>query len=44
MKDSLIDIVGEKNMRRDFPEELKKKTISKSFATNCMMSAVNAGQ
>lgn len=31
MKDSLIDIVGEKNMRRDFPEELKKKTISKKL-------------
>lgn len=28
MKDSLIPIVGESNMRRDFPEELKRKTLS----------------
>lgn len=28
MKDSLIDIVGEKNMRREFPKELKRKTVS----------------
>ena len=28
LKDSLIDIVGEKNMRREYPNELMKKTIS----------------
>lgn len=28
MKDSLIPIVGEKNMRRDFPHELMKRTLS----------------
>ena len=28
MKDSLIPIVGEKNMRREFPEGLKRKTLS----------------
>lgn len=28
MKDSLIDIVGEENMRREFPKELKRKTLS----------------
>lgn len=31
MKDSLIPIVGEENMRRDFPAELKRKTISKKM-------------
>lgn len=31
MKDSLIKIVGEKNMRRDFPKELQRKTISKKM-------------
>lgn len=46
MKDSLIDIVGEKNMRRDFPEELKKKTISKKLRNKlydacCECGAVN---
>ncbi len=29
MKDSLIEIVGEKNMRRDYPAELMKKTMSR---------------
>ena len=28
MKDSLIGIVGEKNMRREYPRELQKKTVS----------------
>lgn len=28
MKDSLIQIVGEKNMRREFPEKLKKHKVS----------------
>lgn len=28
MKDSLIPIVGEENMRRDFPEKLKKQKLS----------------
>lgn len=28
MKDSLIDIVGEKNMRREFPGQLKKREMS----------------
>lgn len=28
MKNSLITVVGEKNMRRDYPEELQKKEIS----------------
>ena len=28
MEDSLIPIVGEKNMRKEFPEELKRKTLS----------------
>lgn len=28
MKDSLIPIVGEKNMRRDFPKELQRKSVS----------------
>lgn len=31
MKDSLIPIVGEENMRRDFPEELKRKTLSRKM-------------
>lgn len=31
MKDSLIPIVGEKNMRREFPEELKRKTLSRKL-------------
>ena len=31
MKDSLIPIVGESNMRRDFPEELKRKTLSRKL-------------
>lgn len=31
MKDSLIPIVGEQNMRRDFPEALKRKTVSKKM-------------
>ena len=31
MKDSLLPIVGEKNMRRDFPKELLRKTISKKM-------------
>lgn len=31
MKDSLIPIIGEKNMRRDFPEELKRKTLSEKL-------------
>lgn len=31
MKDSLIPIVGEKNMRREFPEELKRKILSKKL-------------
>lgn len=29
MRDSLIDIVGEKNMRREFPQQLKSKIISR---------------
>lgn len=41
MKDSLVDIVGEKNMRRQFPEQLRKKSISpkmenKLFDTCCI--------
>lgn len=31
MKDSLIPIVGEENMRREFPEELKRKILSKKL-------------
>ena len=31
MKDSLLQIVGEKNMRRDFPKELQRKTVSKKM-------------
>ena len=31
MKDSLIPIVGESNMRREFPEELKRKTLSRKL-------------
>lgn len=31
MKDSLVPIVSEKNMRRDFPKELQRKTISKKM-------------
>ena len=31
MKDSLIPIVGEKNMRRDFPKELQHKIISEKM-------------
>ena len=29
MEDSLIPVVGEENMRKEFPEELKRKTLSK---------------
>lgn len=39
MKDSLLPIVGEKNMRRDFPEQLNKKEMSdkvkKRLLANC---------
>ena len=31
MKDSLVQIVGEENMRRDFPEELQRRTVSKKM-------------
>lgn len=31
MKDSLIPIVGEKSMRRDFPKELQRKTVSEKM-------------
>lgn len=31
MKDSLIPIIGESNMRRDFPKELQRKTVSKKM-------------
>lgn len=31
MKDSLIPIVGEKNMRREFPQELQRKTVSEKM-------------
>ncbi len=31
MKDSLIPIVGEENMRRDFPEQLMKKSLSRKL-------------
>lgn len=41
MKDSLVEIIGEKNMRRQFPEQLQKKSISpkmenKLFGTCCI--------
>lgn len=44
MKDSLIEIVGEKNMRREFPEALKRKTVSEKLQGKlinhcCMCSA-----
>jgi len=31
MKDSLVPIIGEKNMRREFPKELQRKTVSKKM-------------
>ena len=31
MKDSLIEIVGEENMRREFPEELTRKVLSEKL-------------
>lgn len=31
MKDSLIPIMGEENMRRDFPDQLQHKTVSKKM-------------
>lgn len=31
MKDSLLPIVGEKNMRREFPKELQRKTVSRKM-------------
>lgn len=31
MKDSLVPIVGEKNMRRELPKELQRKTVSKKM-------------
>lgn len=31
MKDSLIPIVGEKSMRREFPEQLQHKRISQKM-------------
>lgn len=41
MKDSLIQIIGEKNMRRDFPKELLEKRRSRKFAdkmeSTCMI-------
>lgn len=41
MKDSLIDVVGEKNMRRDFPKELqirkRSEKVNKKFSGNCML-------
>lgn len=33
MKDSLVQVVGEENMRRDFPKELQCKTVSKKMQT-----------
>lgn len=44
MKDSLIPIVGEKNMRRDFPKQLLEKTISKKCRTSSMKRALSAGK
>lgn len=35
MKDSLVAIVGEENMRREFPEELKKFSAGKLYSQCC---------
>lgn len=41
MKDSLIPIVGEKNMRRDFPKQLqihkRSEKVNKKLSGNCML-------
>ena len=41
MKDSLIPIVGEKNMRRDYPKELqirkRSEKVNKKLSGNCML-------
>lgn len=41
MKDSLIPIVGEKNMRRDFPKQLqihkRSEKVNKKLSGSCMM-------
>lgn len=31
MKDSLVDIIGEKNMRREFPTQMKRKVLSEKL-------------
>ena len=41
MKDSLIPIVGEKNMRRDYPKELqirkRSEKVNKRLSGSCML-------
>lgn len=41
MKDSLIPIVGKKNMRRDYPKELqirkRSEKVNKKLSGNCML-------
>lgn len=44
MKDSLIGIVGEENMRRDFPEQLKRKAVSKKLLKKLNEECMECGK
>ena len=44
MKDSLIPIVGEKNMRRDFPKQLLEKTISEKMQNKLYEACSECGK
>lgn len=43
MKDSLIPVVGEKNMRRDFPEKLQQRKISRKMETKLYSKCSKCG-
>lgn len=43
MKDSLLDIVGVENMRRDFPPQLCKRELSDKMAEKIMGNCVECG-
>lgn len=44
MKDSLIPIVGEKNMRRDFPKQLLEKSISEKMQNKLYEACSECGK
>lgn len=43
MMDSLVDIVGEGNMRRDYPEQLRKKTMSTKVESRLFSDCASCG-